>query len=273
AEGDHNWTIKCKDSAQNEGTSATRDFYIDLTDPIDNDPTDESYLQDLGATIDWILTDDYASGYYYVERNSTIQNSSTTWQNNTNLGVWVNTTTLGVWNYTIFYNDSVGNSNSDEVEITISSDNPPTVTLNSPIDYYNSTLDSIIFNCTADDDISLVNVSLYGNWTGNWLLNETNLTPINNAPVIFDKTISDGIYVWNCYACDSISQCDFASANKTFTIDSTKPNVAINSPLNQTYDTNIILFNITATDGGGISACWYSLTGGSVNYSMSQSGD
>jgi parallel beta-helix repeat protein len=221
-EGSHNYTIKCKDSAQNEGTSATRDFYVDLTDPTDNNPTDESYLQNSGATIDWFLTDDYASGYYYVEKNSTIQNSSTAWSNNTNLSVWINTTTLGAWNYTIFYNDSVGNSNSDEVIITISSDNPPTVTLNSPVDYYNSTLSSVTFNCTADDDVNLINVSLYGNWSG-WHLNETNSTPIDNVPVIFGKTISDGSYIWNCYACDSISQCDFASANRTFSIDTIKP--------------------------------------------------
>jgi hypothetical protein len=59
----------------------------------------------------------------------------------------------------------------------------------------------------------------------------------------------------------------------TFNKDTAYPAVTINTPLNQTYDTNSILFNVTATDGGGISACWYSLTAGSVNYSMSQSGD
>jgi len=232
-EGSHNWTIKCKDLAENEGTSATRDFYIDLTDPTDNDPTDESYLQDSGATIDWILTDDYASSYYYVERNETLQNSSTAWQNNTNLGVWVNTTTLGVWNYTIFYNDSVGNSNSDEVMITISSDNAPSVTLNSPI-----------------DDISLENVSLYGNWTGSWLLNETNDTPVNNAPVIFDKTIADGIYVWNCKACDSISQCSFDSANYTFTVDVTAPTVTLPVYTNATEkkSSDDLTLNISVSD-------------------------
>ncbi len=36
----------------------------------------------------------------------------------------------------------------------------PTVTLNSPIDYYNSTSPSVTFNCSASDDINLVNVSL-----------------------------------------------------------------------------------------------------------------
>ncbi|GAH68942.1 unnamed protein product, partial [marine sediment metagenome] len=60
------------------------------------------------------------------------------------------------------------------------------------------------------------------------------------------------------------------STSVVFTKDTAYPAVTINSPLNQTYDTNSITFNVTATDGSDVDSCWYSLTGGSVNYSMTE---
>ncbi|GAI93564.1 unnamed protein product, partial [marine sediment metagenome] len=148
-------------------------------------------------------------------------------------------------------------------------DAPPSVTLNSPIDYYNSTSANIEFNCTADDDIDLVNVSLYGNWSG-WHLNETNLTPIDNAPVIFDKTISDGIYVWNCYACDSISQCSFDSANYTFTVDRVYPTFSgyARNPDPPNEDENVQV-NVTITESNldTVILEW----GGTTNYTVTTS--
>ncbi|GAI74887.1 unnamed protein product, partial [marine sediment metagenome] len=222
-----------------------------------------------------------------------------------------NFTSEGIFNVSAFYG---GNENyTSDVEtwwVTVSSDSPPTLTLNSPVDYYNSSSTNIQFNCTADEDINLVNVSLYGNWTGSWLLNETNSTPVNNAPVIFDKTISDGIYVWNCYACDNISQCSFASANYTFSVDTVYPNftsyarepttpnedqsvqvnVTIteantaevilewNSTTNYTVATsngNIYYFNITSgnyTAHDSITYYWYANdTAGNMNKSAQQS--
>ena len=98
------------------------------------------------------------------------------------------------------------------------------VTLNAPVDGYNSSSTTITFNCTATDDVKIENVTLYGNWAGSWAANETNSSSgLNNTPVIFTKTITDGNYKWNCYACDNSSNCAFAASNKTFTIDTTEP--------------------------------------------------
>ncbi len=58
-----------------------------------------------------------------------------------------------------------------------------------------------------------------------------------------------------------------------FILDITPPNITINTPLNQTYNTNSILFNITAVDNTGISSCWYSLNSGANNNSMTNSGN
>jgi len=50
--------------------------------------------------------------------------------------------------------------------------------------------------------------------------------------------------------------------------DSTSPNVTINTPTNDTYSTNTIVFNISAVDDTLMDACWYSLDAGVTNYTM-----
>ncbi len=50
--------------------------------------------------------------------------------------------------------------------------------------------------------------------------------------------------------------------------DGTPPNVIINTPLNDSYTTNSITFNVTATDDTSMSSCEYSLDNGITNISM-----
>ena len=100
----------------------------------------------------------------------------------------------------------------------------PVVNLSYPPNNYATNSSTITFNCSAYDDINLVNVTLYGNWSGGWHANETNSSGINNTYYIFTKTIPDGNYIWNCKACDNGSHCSFYSSNWTFTIDTTPPN-------------------------------------------------
>jgi hypothetical protein len=99
-------------------------------------------------------------------------------------------------------------------------DNPPSVTLNSPTNQYSTQNQTIIFNCSASDDFNLINITLYGNWSG-WHANETNSSGINGN-YLFTKTLPEGSYTWNCKACDNNSQCSFA-VNHTLTIDNTHP--------------------------------------------------
>ena len=50
--------------------------------------------------------------------------------------------------------------------------------------------------------------------------------------------------------------------------DTTSPNVTINQPLNQTYTTTTINFNVTALDETGMNSCLYTLNSGIKNYTM-----
>lgn len=63
---------------------------------------------------------------------------------------------------------------------------------------------------------------------------------------------------------------DFFKLEVTYTLDTTPPNITINFPLNQTYNTNSITFNITSNDDiSGVNVCQYSLTAGATNFTMS----
>lgn len=105
----------------------------------------------------------------------------------------------------------------------------PTINLDSPEDNYNTTSQTITFNATASDDINLTNMSLYGNWTGSWIANTTNTSPINNTLTTFTiSSLPEGKYVWNILTCDNSSNCVFDSSNRTFTISS--ETVTVTSP-------------------------------------------
>jgi hypothetical protein len=98
------------------------------------------------------------------------------------------------------------------------SDIPPTVTLVSPSDNSIDTDGNVIFNCSATDDKNLINITLYGNWSGSWVANETkSLTGISNS-TIFTKNISNGFYKWNCRVFDNSSQIDWGDTNYTLII-------------------------------------------------------
>ncbi|MCS7134391.1 MAG: hypothetical protein NZ889_00830, partial [Candidatus Pacearchaeota archaeon] len=149
-------------------------------------------------------------------------------------------------------------------------DNFPVVTLDSPPNNHISNSQIINFTCTAYDDFQLVNVTLYGNFTGTWNANETNTTPQNKTPVTFQIRVAEGTYVWNCYACDNASQCSFAPSNYTLHVDTSLPVITFISPTpaNNSY---ISIGNVTiavnVTDmQSNISSCILEWQG--VNESM-----
>jgi len=111
----------------------------------------------------------------------------------------------------------------------------PTVTLNSPIDYYNSTSPSVTFNCSASDDINLVNVSLLIDG----VVNETNSSGLNNTAYIWTKSFTDEDYNWTCSAVDNDSATTTQGV-RHFTVNTT-PFIEFVSP---TYDNET---NLTTT--------------------------
>ncbi len=132
--------------------------------------------------------------------------------------------------------------------------NPPDVTLNSPADNAKLTNQTVIFNCTASDNIQLVNVSLFIEG----LINETNSSGINNSDYLFPRVLVDGNHNWTCQATDNESQITTA-ITRDFSVDSVTPNVSVTSPRgalgSHIIGTNLTL-NFTALDTN-VDSCFY----------------
>jgi hypothetical protein len=116
----------------------------------------------------------------------------------------------------------------------------------------NATLEN---SCVGDGSIvlngSIINIGILP------LSNITNLSVgFYNVTFIYDGNV-------NCTADTEIFW-----INVTAEPDVILPNVIINSPINQTYVTNSILFNLTVLDERGVDNCLYSLNSGENNFTM-----
>lgn len=99
----------------------------------------------------------------------------------------------------------------------------PIVTLNSPIDFFNTSNATIEFNGTVTTSSTIDNVTLFIDDVGN----ETNSSGIS-GDYIFTKEISEGVHTWNYQSCN-ITGCANGTA-RTFTIDQSSPTINITFP-------------------------------------------
>ena len=227
--------------------TSNRTFIVDTTNPLisyvspteDNDTTfDRSWIY-----VNVSITEPNRHSITYVIFNSSGEWNSTVYTTSQDFINWTGLSD-GTYYYNVTVNDTFGNENSTATR-WINLQVNTKITLNSPIDFFNSSLQTIDFNGTIIDLNGLTNVSLYGNWSG-WHLNTTNSSGINNTDYLFTNIIAEGIYVWGYHACDSLDNCVFSS-NRTFTVD-TPPIITVFSPLNQSYSTQTIYFNATADE-------------------------
>lgn len=152
---------------------------------------------------------------------------------------------VGIWNRTLgsteilsLYNAGLGLA----YPLTLNS-----VTLNSPIDNYHTSIRYNEFNCSATptSPATLTNISLIDNSTGVWKINKTiSLSGATNT-TIFNNTLPYNSFLWSCYACDSDGDCAYANNNRTIFIDKLVVN---NQTYNATtYDTSSENFQVNVT--------------------------
>lgn len=125
-------------------------------------------------------------------------------------------------------------STSVNATILAADSTAPTVTLHSPSSGSSSNVAITTFNITVMDTANISNVSLYGNWNGTWMINQTNSSGDNNVSYLFNVSLGTGVYTWNVYACDETGNCAWATANYTYTIDQDAPVVTFTLPSNAT---------------------------------------
>ncbi|MBR9706442.1 hypothetical protein GOV14_05380 [Candidatus Pacearchaeota archaeon] len=123
---------------------------------------------------------------------------------------------------------------------------PPEITLQKPDDFYNTSNMEVDFTCYVTDNFQVATVSLYGNWSGaGWHANQTNSSGLRDVNYTFTVNISEGAYVWNCYACDTVENCEFFVQNRSFNVDLTPPNVNFVYPINNENFSNFNVPNFT----------------------------
>lgn len=233
-EGSHVVTIFANDTVGNVNNSQTISFSVDNTVPavsfsspdnassftfLSENQTFSVTVTDSLSAIDAVkFSFDNASGNSF---NISATNVSSTWSASYNLTTLAN----GTHTVKVFANDTAGNMNNSQL-LTIYVDiDTPIVTLNNPTANSNTSSSAVTFNCSAQDNFDLKNISLYGNWSSGWHLNESvNFNGTSNKTG-FTKTLADGSYLWNCLTYNANSNSSFASANYIFTVDTVNFNI------------------------------------------------
>jgi len=213
--------ITVNDSSNNLNSEIIWVNVTDVTPPIFtgivNRTTEygNAFFQQINATdpsnIDCFTVNDTAN--FTINCSGYLQNSSML-----DFGLhWVNVTV----------NDTRGNDATSLIYFNITDITSPIVSLNTPAaNYVNDTSLSAVnltFNCSATDNVLLVNISLYiTNYQDtNFALNQTtNVSGTINSSV-WTLGLSSGNYTWNCLAYDSSGNSDWGNANRTIVINYT----------------------------------------------------
>lgn len=179
--------------------------------------------------------------------NGTVEQTNTSGINNSNYTFTETITTgKGLYDWTCKAYDDINLSTIPTVRnFTISND--LTITLNDPINAFNTTAPLIAFNGTASDDTAVINVSLFLDGT----LNETNSSGLNNTNYSFLKTFIEGNHNWTMEVCDFF-ECSIA-ATRNFTLHLTPASVTADNPtgeINYHLLGNNLTANWTITETG-----------------------
>jgi PGF-pre-PGF domain-containing protein len=147
------------------------------------------------------------------------------------------------------------------------------VTLQTPsnLSYTNTLNLNFTYTPEWNDSITMKNCTLYGNFTGNWVANETNTSELANGTInwINNTVDSDGYYLWNIYCFDNTSQYDYYSPNWTVIVDTVEPTFENNnSNTSSINSTQPVLIYANWSDDNNLSYAWLSTneTGDWFNY-------
>ena len=269
-DGNHTWFIQAYDSDGVQSNSSLFNFRIDTTPPT---------LNWLSPTDDGLISISLTNYFNYSVIDSGIGLSSCWWSNSSGLvnhTISCNTnitdieSTDGNYNITIWSNDSLNNINSIVRKFQISI-NDPMVSLNSPLNnQWFNTQNNILFNFSVTHANPIINCSLYGNWTGTWLINQTNSSSVSNLGVNYDFNpinITDGNYIWNVKCIESgANRVGWYGINRTFGIDTVYP-ISNITAVQTTQGSQTVNFNSTASDTN-LGSCKYNVINSTGSYDI-----
>lgn len=132
----------------------------------------------------------------------------------------------------VFATDLDGNSASFSISFQINLGMPSVLLISPEDNLYLNYKNDITFVHAPDDAGSLVSCSLYGNFNGNFVINQTDNVIIKGAQNNFiPLNLSEGVFKWNVLCRDNDGNEGFAFRNYTLGIDTINPIISnITSP-------------------------------------------
>ncbi|MCH7568404.1 MAG: LamG domain-containing protein, partial [Nanoarchaeota archaeon] len=215
---------------------------------------------ELGSTVTYnasVLTGEITTEVY--EDGTLVANGTAT----TNTTV---TNSVGSINITAILVESQNYTSDDQTRfIDVQDTTPPDVNITFPesVIYGNKDI-PLNFNVTLNENGSVM-YSLDGGINNITMYNGTNI--IGRYFNATNNSIADGDYTFTAYANDTAGNQN-NTESVTFSFDGTVPLLAIDSPQSITYSVSRIEFNITLSEEGN--ASWFTLDGGTVNYTMTK---
>ena len=139
---------------------------------------------------------------------------------------------LGIWNRTLTPTEITQSYNGGTgITYTDSFNDAPNVTLNLPINYFNTTSSNVLFNYSCSDDTQVENVTFYING----VLNKTTTNGASNFTSVQETLgFSDGNYNWSVNCFDSEPE-QTNSSVQYFSVDTTAPDITIHNPISSDY--------------------------------------
>ncbi len=147
----------------------------------------------------------------------------------------------------------------------------PAVSSLSPAVSYSTAVNETNFTGQATDAFTIFSLSLWGNFTGTWAMNSSNISYLNGANwTVSPGALSEGVHLWAFFANDSAGNGNF-SENRTLVFDYTPPT---NSPLfpdNQSFKSSALPnFSFAVSDAlSGVSSCRALIGNSTANYTNS----
>jgi hypothetical protein len=246
---DYNWTVNCSDAAGNIGKAAQKNISIDTYKPSIN----------LTFPVNGIVYKQTRIDLNFTTKDNRAKNLSCSVYLNNSLvkaiiaknGTRTNATlTLveGAYSWYVRCVDTAGNRNTSTTK-TFYLDQPPIILLRLPTQNSWDSDGLVVFNFTLKDN-NPDDCQLWGNFSGTWKRNQTIGNPQKNTYNLFAPVnLSEGHFKWNVWCNDTSSNSAWNNTNWTFAVDKRPPTIQLNNPASgQTFNTDDILFNWTATD-------------------------
>ncbi len=275
SDGEYNFTVNATDHSGNSNVTRSAIFINNIPPQWTNFTQNDTVIylnESVQFNSSWLDAVNLSSFIFSTTQSGSWVNTSAHAINNRtatvleNVTITANEGTVVYWMF--FVNDTSNRWNQTPIQnFTVADPTAPVVTLNSPSATYTN-LATIVFNFSVTDNSPLKNATLYANFSGVFLPNQTNGTaPLLNATYNYINLsgLADGLFEWNVRVCDApvtnSPNCAFAPANNSFYLDRTNPTWSSNTT-NQTNGTprqgDTINLNVTIADNMVITQYVYS---------------